>query len=359
MSRFRPRHLLSGNLIALSGGLLALISIIAMCSAAMSVNPQLPIRHIFWIGVGIMVFFAVSRTRYTHWTEVASLFYILSVGLLGLVLLVGAMRLGATRWLSLFGISFQPSELAKLAIILVLAHYLSGQSRPLSLRSFVISGLIVSVPTFLIFIQPDLGSSSILVAIWLGMIWVAGIPRWVLVSMMSLGVAMLPVGWFFLKEYQRSRVLVFVDPYADPLGAGFSIIQSRIAIGSGGLLGRGWKAGTQSQLNFLPEHHSDFIFSVIGEEWGFVGCVVLIAAFGFLMIQMLRVARESLEPQGRLLAVGVFSWITYQAFVNMAMVIGLLPVVGVPLPMISYGGSSMVMIWTALGLVQSVRRTMR
>ena len=162
-----------------------------------------------------------------------------------------------------------------------------------------------------------------------------------------------------LKAYQRDRLLAFVDPHADPLGAGYTIIQSTIAIGSGQLFGRGWFTGTQNQLNFLPERHSDFIFSVIGEEWGLIGCLAVIVFFCILQARMARIALEISDPQGRLLVTGLFCWIGYQAFINMGMVAGLLPVVGVPLPLVSYGGSSMVILWLMLGLAPSVQRASR
>ena len=218
--------------------------------------------------------------------------------------------------------------------------------------------MLLAGPTaLLIFLQPDLGSATVFVAIWLGLVWVAGAPRRVFTWLAVGGLAALPVAWHLLKGYQRDRLLAFINPHADPLGAGYTIIQSTIAIGSGRLWGRGWLSGTQNQLSFLPERHSDFIFSVIGEEWGFLGCTVVVAAFGVLLVRAIRIALETSEPQGRLLAAGIASWVGYQAFVNMGMVMGLLPVVGVPLPLVSYGGSSMLTLWVALGLLQSIRAT--
>ena len=212
------------------------------------------------------------------------------------------------------------------------------------------------MPLFLIFMQPDLGSASILGAVWLGMVLSSGISRRDAGILAGFASAALPLGWHILKSYQKDRLLVFINPQADPLGAGYTIIQSAIAIGSGKFFGRGWFSGTQNQLSFLPERHSDFIFSVIGEEWGFLGCLVVVALFAFLFARILTLAQRFSEPQGRLCLVGIFSWLAYQAVVNMGMVTGLLPVVGVPLPLVSYGGSSMLAIWVALGLIQAIHR---
>lgn len=338
---------------------IALAGVIAMASAASTLNPSLAYRHGLYVALGMLVFFGVSRANYRRWTDLAVAAYGISLLALLAVFAVGTMRLGATRWLSVFGVSLQPSEFSKLAVALLLARYLAGQPRPLPARAVWMSALLAGLPAALIFNQPDLGSATILAAIWLGMVWVAGLSRRWLLALAGGFLVLLPVAWHLLKGYQRDRLLAFIDPHADPLGAGYTIIQSTIAIGSGRFWGRGWFSGTQNQLNFLPERHSDFIFSVVGEEWGFVGCLIVIAAFGILLFRILGIALETSEPQGRLLATGIFCWIAYQAFVNMGMVVGLLPVVGVPLPLVSYGGSSMVTLWLTLGLVQSVHRASR
>ncbi len=338
---------------------LSLMGALAMVSAASMLNPALAWRHAIWIGLGVLLSLAAAYTNYRQWSAFSVVLYGVSVISLMLVLAVGHTRLGATRWLSVLGLSLQPSELAKFALVWLLARYVAGQPSPLPLRSVLVSLAMMGVPALLIFIQPDLGSASILVAIWLGIVWAAGMPARVLMGMSALALALLPVGWHLLKDYQRDRLMVFLNPHVDPLGAGFSIIQSTIAIGSGQLWGRGWLAGTQNQLNFLPERHSDFIFSVIGEEWGFLGCAAVVAGFAILLTRSLRVAQATSDPYGRLLAVGVFSWVAYQTCVNMGMVMGILPVVGVPLPLISYGGSSMIAIWVAFGLLLSVWRLNR
>lgn len=342
-----------------AGLLLAAFSEIVMISAASTLNPSLAMRHAAWILAGVVLSLVVAQTNYRWWADCAELAYGVSLTALLLVLAIGSVRLGATRWLSLLGLSIQPSEPAKLTTVWLLARYLAGRPTPLPLRDLLVSLLLVGPPAALIFIQPDLGSATILGAAWLGMVWAAGASGRVCAGLASCCLALLPIGWHALKAYQRDRLLAFINPHADPLGAGFSIIQSTIAIGSGLIWGRGWRSGTQNQLNFLPERHSDFIFSLIGEEWGLLGCCLVIAAFGVLLSRILRVALHTSDPQGRLLAAGIFSWLAYQACVNIGMVMGLLPVVGVPLPLVSYGGSSMVTVWVALGLVQSIHRTDR
>lgn len=342
--------------VLIAGLALAFISGLTMVSASAKLNPTLAARHAAWIVIGVLAALWVGRTNYRRWTDFAGIAYGLSIFALALVPVAGAVRLGATRWLSVFGLSIQPSEMMKLATICLLARYVAGQPSPLPARALWLSLVITGTPALLVFLQPDLGSATIFAAIWLGMVWVAGISPRLLAGLAGSLLALLPIGWHLLKDYQRDRLLVFIDPNADPLGAGYTIIQSTIAIGSGRLWGRGWLAGTQNQLNFLPERHSDFIFSVIGEEWGFLGAMIVVVLFAVLLGRAIHIAVRSSDPQGRLLIAGVVSWVGYQAFVNMGMVMGLLPVVGVPLPLISYGGSSMVTLWIALGLLQSVHR---
>lgn len=342
----------------LLGAALALVgaSMVAMMSAAATVHDTLIARHALWMLFGIILCGLVGCLPAPRVVGSAALLYGVSVASLLLVMIAGTVRLGATRWLSLFGVSLQPSELAKLATVAVLARYLAGQPHPLPSRVILTSLVLSGAPLLLVFFQPDLGSASILGVIWLGMIWVGGASRRTLAVIGACVVMAIPVGWHVLKAYQRARLLAFLNPHADPLGAGYTIIQSTIAMGSGGLWGRGWLSGTQHQLQFLPEHHSDFIFSVIGEEWGWFGCLAVIVAFGVLLSRINRLGVEAPDDHTRLVAAGCFSWIGYQACANMGMVIGLLPVVGVPLPFVSYGGSSMVTLWAALGILLALRR---
>ncbi len=342
-----------------SASILAIAGTAAMISATGTTTPTLAVRHILYLLLGWVSYYTASRRAYPYWMRWMGIAYGCSIFLLVLVLLFGSERLGASRWLSIFGISLQPSEIAKLATIGVLARYLVGQPRPLPPNVVGFSLGLVALPLLLIFLQPDLGSASIFGAFWLGMVWVAGISPRMLMTGVGVSAGLLPFGWWLLKDYQRQRLMIFLHPDADPLGAGYNIIQSTIAIGSGQWWGRGWAAGTQNRLRFVPERHSDFIFCIIGEEWGFLGCMIVIVAFGVLLFRALRIAQQSPVPLGRLLAVGIASWIAYQALVNLGMVMGLIPVVGVPLPLLSYGGSSMIVVWTALGFLESIHRTQR
>jgi rod shape determining protein RodA len=339
-------------------GLLCLVSLVALTSACATLDRSLVVRQAVWIGLGILASVAVASLPYTWWVDVGGTFlYWAVVLLLGVVLVAGTVRLGAARWLTIGALSIQPSELAKIATACWLARYLANQSEmPLRVRHLTISAGLAALPALLIFLQPDLGSSSVLAVMWLGTAWIAGMSKRHLALLAGGGLGLLPVAWHLLKDYQRARLAVFLNPHADPLGAGYTIIQSQIAIGSGKVLGRGWLAGTQNQLNFLPERHADFIYSVIGEEWGFVGAVALVALVGCLLWRAIGIALSTSDPRGRFLATALVSWIAYQAMVNMGMVIGLVPVVGVPLPLVSYGGSAMVTTWMALGLLHSIQR---
>lgn len=335
---------------------LSLISLIALRSAAATLNPALAIQQAVWVGVGFAACVAMSSCSYRRWFDLVLVGHGVAMALLVVVLVAGTVKLGAERWLQLGPLSVQPSELAKVTTVCALARLLSGQPAPLSLQRVLLSGIAAGVPALLIFVQPDLGTSTIFLAVWAGTVWAAGLSRRHLIVIGTAAMAVLPVGWHLLKEYQRMRLMVFVNPQIDPLGAGYTIIQSKIALGSGQLLGRGWMAGTQNQLNFLPERHADFLFSVIGEEWGWLGGLLVIGLFALLCWRAAAIALQASDPQGRLVAIGVMSWIAYQAIVNLGMVMGLLPVVGIPLPLVSYGGSAMVTTWMALGLLHSVRR---
>ncbi|MBI2885269.1 MAG: rod shape-determining protein RodA [Candidatus Omnitrophica bacterium] len=340
----------------LAAGALSCISLIALASAAATLNPSLVWRQAVWVGVGMGVAWLMASVPYPKWLDLAPVWYAGAVGLLVIVFIAGTMKLGATRWLTIVGFSLQPSECAKLAVAFLLARSLGHRSAPLSWRDLAGSALVAGLPAVLIFLQPDLGSSSILLAMWLGVVWVAGIAPKQLLLLGIAAAAVTPIGWHALKEFQRLRLLAFINPHADPLGAGYTIIQSQIAIGSGGFWGRGWLSGTQSQLNFLPERHADFLFSVIGEEWGWWGAVLVVACIGCVIWRALAIALRNSESQGRLLAAALVSWLGYQAVINIAMVMGMVPVVGIPLPFVSYGGSAMVMTWTAVGLLQSIHR---
>ena len=285
--------------------------------------------------------------------------FALGLLLLVLVLLVGDMGKGAQRWLDLYVIRFQPSEMMKLATPMMLAWYLSERPVPPGVKSMVTSAILVIVPTLLIARQPDLGTALLVAAAGFFVIYLGGI-RWrVLIAASVAVVALIPVLWRLMHEYQRQRVLTFLDPEKDPLGSGYHIIQSKIAIGSGGVYGKGWLNGTQSQLDFLPERSTDFIFAVFSEEFGMMGAVVLLALYSFIILRGLYIAARAKDSFGRLLAGSLSLTFFVYLFVNVGMVSGILPVVGVPLPLVSYGGTSMVTLMAGFGMLMSINAEQR
>jgi rod shape determining protein RodA len=347
--------------------LLALVLIIAgmgivnLYSAGFNRTPPgvtpIYLKQIYWLGVGLILVSVTVLYDYRHLQKLAYPLYILTVILLLGVMFGGKMVSGSRRWLPLGPFSFQPSELAKIAIILVLARYFSRglPSAPVGLKELLMPLALVLLPVFLIVKQPDLGSGILVLLTAMSMILFVGVNwRTLVVSTFSL-LLLSPVIWHFLKDYQRQRVLTFLNPEKDPLGAGYHIIQSKIAVGSGQFWGKGFLHGTQSQLQFLPEQHTDFVFSVFAEEWGFIGSVVLLLLFTGLTLWGLQVARDCKENFGHLLALGVVSLIFWQFFINLGMVTGLLPVVGIPLPFFSYGGSSLITTFLAVGFLLNIR----
>ena len=280
--------------------------------------------------------------------------YVLGLGLLLGVALFGEIRNGARRWLNLGFTTIQPSEIMKIAVPLVLAWYFHRREQGLRIRDFVFAALILALPVGLIVRQPDLGTAMLIFASGFFVIFLAGLSWKILVSLAVTGAAALPFLWHMLHDYQRQRVLTLLDPSQDPLGAGYHIIQATIAIGSGGVLGKGWLNGTQAQLEFLPERSTDFIFAVIGEEWGLVGCFVLMMLYLLVIGRGLYIASQGQDTFSRLLAGSLTLTFAFYVFVNSGMVAGLLPVVGVPLPLVSYGGTSLVTLMAGFGILMSV-----
>jgi rod shape determining protein RodA len=280
--------------------------------------------------------------------------YVIGLGLLVGVALFGEIRNGARRWLNLGITVVQPSEVMKIAVPLMLAWYFHRREEGLRMRDFIIAGVILALPVGLIVRQPDLGTSLLIFASGFFVIFLAGLSWKVMISMAVAGGASLPFLWSVLHDYQRQRILTLLDPMQDPLGAGYHIIQSTIAIGSGGLLGKGWLNGTQAQLDFVPERSTDFILAVFGEEFGLVGNVVLITLYLLIIARGLMIAANASTVFARLTAGAItLTFFTY-AFVNMGMVSGILPVVGVPLPMISYGGTALLSMLAGFGILMSI-----
>jgi len=312
-------------------------------------------RQLNWMGIGIALLALVISISYQRFIDVAYVIYGINVILLVLVLVLGHVRLGAQRWFSIGGFAFQPSEFIKLGLILALSNYAAAKKDAMAeFKNLIIPSILLAIPFILVLLQPDLGTALMLVPIFLSIMVVSGARLKYLGGMILLGLAGLPVFWHFLRDYQRQRLLVFIDPNIDPLGAGYTIIQSKIAVGSGGLFGKGWLNGTQNQLNFLPERHTDFIFSVIGEEWGFLGAAALVLLYFFIVKRAFNIAALTSDVYGKTIATGIGVMVGLQVVINIAMTIGLMPVVGIPLPLVSYGGSSLIATVVAIGLLINV-----
>ncbi len=313
-------------------------------------------RQVIRFGIGLALLVVVALIDIRLWMKAAYPFYGFALVLLALVPVFGTKAGGAQRWIDLGAFQLQPSEFMKIALVLALAAFYERLpreevSKPLKLA---VPLLMILVPTLLVLKQPDLGTAILLLAGGLGMLLVAGL-HWGYFATGLVGVlAAIPVAWNLLHGYQRQRILTFLDPERDPLGAGYHILQSKIAIGSGGIWGKGLLHGTQSQLNFLPEQHTDFIFTMLAEEMGLVGGVALVAGYLIILAFGLYVAVNSFNHFGRLLATGVCLTFFLYAFVNLAMVMGLMPVVGVPLPLVSYGGTAMLTLMFGFGLLMNV-----
>ena len=306
------------------------------------------------IGVALLV--VVTLIDYRWWRSLWWLAYLAAIAFLVFVIVSGETRYGAQRWVGIAGIPFQPSEFVKLACIIALARILADHARDgRHFRGFALSLILLLPLLLLIYQQPDLATALVLVAIWLGMTLVAGVPLWMLVASLFAPVVAWPLIWRFLKDYMRQRIVMFLAPDSDPLGAGYNMIQARISIGSGGWWGRGLGEGTQTQLNFLRVRHTDFIFAVVGEELGFLGTVGVLVAYAWLILRCLAAVTSTTDVFGRLLATGVATMLLFEIFVNVGVNLGLVPVAGIPLPFLSYGRSALLANFLALGLVQSVR----
>ena len=314
------------------------------------------LKQLYWILIGLGIVFAMLLFDYHRISEYAFILYWGGILLLIAVLLIGRHTSGAKRWIDLGFFSLQPSEIVKVLVVLALARYFDRREFQdgMGFIDLVMPGLITGLPFLLILRQPDLGTALHLAFACLSILLYIKI-RPLVLAMLGTGVAVgLPFAWHFLREYQKTRIRTFLNPELDPLGAGYHIIQSKIAVGSGQFWGKGFMKGTQSQLRFLPEQHTDFAFSVFAEEWGFIGSAVIWALFLVLIMRGLHVAQRSQDRFGALAALGLSAMIFWQFLINVSMVTGLMPVVGLPMPFISYGGSSLLTIYVAIGLLLNI-----
>ncbi|WP_157990912.1 peptidoglycan glycosyltransferase MrdB [Candidatus Erwinia haradaeae] len=334
--------------------LLLVFSLLVMWSAS-GQNVGMMERKITQIAVGVCVMITMAQISPRVYENWAPFLYIISIILLILVSLFGQSSQGAQRWLDLGIIRFQPSEIAKITVPLMTARFINRDICPPRVINIIITLIVILIPALLVFLQPDLGTSILITGSGLLVLFLSGI-SWTVIIMSVLSiVAFVPILWFCLMhEYQRNRVIMFLFPENDPLGSGYHIIQSKIAIGSGGFPGKGWLHGTQSQLEFLPERHTDFIFSVLAEELGLLGVLFLLLLYVLLILRGLIIASNAQTTFGRIMAGGNILIFFVYVFINIGMVSGLLPVVGVPLPMVSYGGSSLISLMAGFGIVMSI-----
>ncbi|MDH5640532.1 MAG: rod shape-determining protein RodA, partial [Nitrospira sp.] len=317
-------------------------------------------KQLAWIAMGAAAFIVMWTWDYHQIARLAYPAYALVLIMLLFVLFEGRTSKGAQRWIAMGPFSFQPSEFAKLVLILVLAHYYSKTPRVGWLQRVIVPGLLMLPGLLLILKQPDLGSGLSFVAVYAAMLLMVGVRSQAVGVMLLLSVMLFPFVWEgvwgSLHDYQRQRIMSFVDPGYDPGGKGYHALQSRIAIGSGELTGKGWFGGTQSQLKFLPEGHTDFVFAVYAEEWGFIGVLVLLVLFVALIWLSLEIASKAKDQLGGLLAVGIVSMLCFCVVINIGMTAGMFPIVGIPLPLVSYGGSATIMTMASLGLLLNVKR---
>jgi len=344
--------LLLGLLLVLMTGLIILASAAAN---AHTQNVGMIERQGIHFLVGMIFLIVIAQIPPRYFYLIAPWLYLIGLLLLLGVLFFGEISKGAQRWLNIGGFRFQPSELMKVAVPLVLAWYFSNKCLPPKMLQLCAAALLILLPAALIAKQPDLDTALLVICAGSFILFLAGMSWRFMVFVGGLGLAFLPLGWLMLHDYQKQRIFTFLNPENDPLGTGYHIIQSKIAIGSGGLYGKGWMDGTQSHLQFLPERWTDFIFAVLGEEFGLLGTIVLLLLYCFILIRALFISMQAQDTFTRLLAGSLTLTFFVYLFVNVGMVTGLLPVVGIPLPLISYGGTSMVTLMAGFGMLMSIQ----
>lgn len=338
---------------------IATIGIFAIYSASFDLNSgkfsSFYLKQMIWLFAGILTYLLFTIINYRFLVKHSFLLYLMSLAILLLVLIKGHIGMGAQRWINIAGFRLQPSEFIKVVWILFLAKQFATNKIEYATFLDIFKKLIYLIPIFfLIFLEPDLGTALVYVYLWgIGVLYL-GVKRYTVFVTLIIIIIALPVGWNHLKDYQKKRVITFLNPEKDPFGAGYHVIQSKIAIGSGGLKGKGFLKGTQSHLKFLPERHTDFIFSLICEEFGFIGGATLLSLFLLLLMRIIYIAILTKEPSGKLIALLTAALIFFQTYVNAAMTMGIMPVVGIPMPFVSYGGSSLITLCSLCGIVNSI-----
>lgn len=333
---------------------IGLVAIISATKGSTSDNTQ--VRQLTWIGIGLVALLITSRIDYHKLIDVAPALYLCGLVALGLVLVLGKTRHGTKGWLPIGGFELQVAEPVKLIIIIVLARFFSEvRTDRLSLLDLAKAAALTALPVALVMKQPDFGTAVMMVPALLMGVFLAGVQWRHAVAGLVIGVMMLPVGWYFLKPYQKQRIETFLNPEENPQGSGYQTLQARIAVGSGGLTGKGFGNGTQNQLGFVPVPTSDFVFSTLAEEWGFAGVLLAMGMYMALLLRLVQNAKKAVDRSGMFLVMGVAAILGIHIFWNVAMVIGYAPVTGIPLPLMSYGGSATLFAFMALGLVMNVR----
>jgi rod shape determining protein RodA len=358
MNKFFTTKVLVGCLLILN-----LLSVLALYSSMHQggefVGEGILKKQVIWIVIFWLVVLIFSFINYRIYYDASFAIYVVNIILLIAVVFWGQEAMGARRWFSVFGIHFQPSELSKIAVILLLARLFclpAVPSRQTFLTKTFIPLVAVSISALLIFKQPDLGTALILVMLFFIIGLASKVRKKYFITLIIVGLVLAPLGWSLLKDYQKDRLTVFLNPNSDPLGAGYTIIQSKIAIGSGGFSGKGFLSGTQNQFNFLPERHTDFIFTVLAEEFGFIGCLGLLALYFLILMTILRQAQAVKDEFARLLCFGIYGIIFLHLFINIGMTMGFLPVVGLPLFFLSYGGTHLFISAILIGIFINVSR---
>jgi rod shape determining protein RodA len=337
---------------------LALIGVLLVYSATYYGEPSLSTakKQMLWVVIGLALMIAFMVVDYHVLFDIAPILYAIGIILLLYLMVFGRLTANVRSWIHIGGFQFQPSEFMKIFTALMVARFFDSNDRAyLDVRSFLMVMGIITLPVAMIIIQPDFGTAASFFPLYAVAAFFGGIRARVWVAMILLVAIALPVGWFaFLKPYQKERVAIFLNPERDPLGSGYQVTQAKIAIGSGGINGKGFRHGTQAKLEFLPARHTDFIFAVLGEEWGFIGVIIVLGLYLFLTIQALTFAKQARDRGGTFLIICLISFVIFHVLINVSMQIGILPTTGIPLPLISYGGSSTMMFFIVVGLILNV-----